>query len=142
MVAREKKAKSLDRKRELKTLWQSYNGTSNILKRSKQGKLKKKENYTKLDRTYNIKRKEGKVIEELKQRLQAKSAKVKSYEQRIYQYQANRLFQQEQKRVYLQMNGTSSSFSEVRLVSEESQQFWRDIWSKEVVHNENAEWLK
>ena len=142
MVAREKKAKSLDRKRELKALWQSYNGTSNILKRSKQGKLKKKENYTKLDRTYNIKRKEGKVIEELKQRLQAKSAKVKSYEQRIYQYQANRLFQQEQKRVYLQMNGTSSSFSEVRLVSEESQQFWRDIWSKEVVHNENAEWLK
>ena len=133
MVAREKKAKNLDRKRELKTLWQSYNGTSNVLKRSKQGKLKKKENYNKLDRKYNIKRKGEKVvIEELKQRLQAKSAKLKSYEQRIYQYQANRLFQQDQKRVYQQMNGTSSSFSEVRLVAEESQQFWRDIWSKEL----------
>ena len=40
------------------------------------------------------------------------------------------------------MNETSSSFSEVRPDAEESQQFWRDIWDKEVLHNENAEWLK
>ena len=40
------------------------------------------------------------------------------------------------------MNETSSSFSEVRPDAEESQQFWRDIWGKEVLHNENAEWLK
>ena len=40
------------------------------------------------------------------------------------------------------MNGTSSSFSEVRPDAEESQQFWRDIWVKEVLHDENAGWLK
>ena len=40
------------------------------------------------------------------------------------------------------MNGTSSSFSEVRPDAEETQQFWRDIWGKDVLHNENAEWLK
>ena len=40
------------------------------------------------------------------------------------------------------MNGTSSSFSEVRPDAEETQQFWRDIWGKEVLHNENSEWLK
>ena len=40
------------------------------------------------------------------------------------------------------MNGTSRSFNEVRPDSEESQQFWRDIWGKEISHNENAEWLK
>ena len=57
-------------------------------------------------------------------------------------YQVNRLFQQDQKRVYQQMNGTSSSFSEVRPDAEETQQFWRDIWGKEVLHNENSEWLK
>ena len=40
------------------------------------------------------------------------------------------------------MNGTSSSFSEVRPDAEETQQFWTDIWGKEVLHNENTEWLK
>ena len=115
----------------------------NILERSKQGKLKRKEKYTKLGRKYNIRQRGEKVvIEELKQRLQAKSAKLKRYEERIHRYQVNRLFQQDQKRVYQQMNGTSSSFNEARPDAEESQQFWRDIWGKEVLHNENAEWLK
>ena len=73
----------------------------NILERSKQGKLKRKEKYTKLERRYNIIQKGEKVvIEELKQRLQAKSAKLKRYEQRIHRYQVNRLSQQDQKRVY------------------------------------------
>ena len=96
-----------------------------------------------MERKCNIKQKGEKVvIEELKQRLQAKSVKLKRYEQRIHRYQVNRLFQQDQKRVYQQMNGTSRNFSEVRPDAEESQQFWRDIWGKEVLHNENAEWLK
>ena len=115
----------------------------NIPERSKQGQLKRKEKYTKLERKCNIKQKGEKVvIEELKQRLQAKSVKLKRYEQRIHRYQVNRLFQQDQKRVYQQINWTSRSFSEVRPDAEESQQFWRDIWGKEVLHNENAEWLK
>ena len=52
------------------------------------------------------------------------------------------LFQQDQKRVYQQMNGISNSLSEVRPDAEESQQFWRDIWGKYVSHNENAESFK
>ena len=103
----------------------------NILERSKQGKLKRKEKYTKLERKYNIKQKGEKVvIEELKQRLLAKSVKLKRYKQRIHRYKVNRLFQQDQKRVYQQMNGTSSSFSEVRPYAGESQQFRTDIWGK------------
>ena len=70
------------------------------------------------------------VIEELKQRLQAKAAKLKRYAERINRYQVNRLFQQDQKRVYQQMNGISSSFNEVRPDTGESQQFWREIWGK------------
>ena len=96
-----------------------------------------------MERKSNIKQKGEKVvIEELKQRLLAKSAKFKRYEQRIYRYKVNRLFQQDQKRVYQEMNGTSSSFSEVRPDAWESQQFWRDIWGKDVLYNGNAEWLK
>ena len=100
----------------------------NPLERSKQRKLKRKEKYTKLERKYNIKQKGEKVvIEEFKRRLQAKSVKLKRHEQRIHRYQVNRLLQQDQKRVYQQMNETSSSFSEVRPDAEESQQFWRDL---------------
>ena len=40
------------------------------------------------------------------------------------------------------MSGTSSSLSEVRPDAGESQQFWRDIWGKDVLYNGNAEWLK
>ena len=77
----------------------------NIPERSKQGQLKRKEKYTKLERKCNIKQKGEKVvIEELKQRLQAKSVKLKRYEQRIHRYQVNRLVQQDQKRVYQQIN--------------------------------------
>ena len=54
-------------------------------------------------RKYSIKQKEERVvIERLKQRLQAKSAKLKRYEQRIHLYQVSRLFQQDQKRAYQQ----------------------------------------
>ena len=40
------------------------------------------------------------------------------------------------------MNVISSTLNEVRPDAGESQQFWRDIWGKDVLHNENAEWLK
>ena len=63
----------------------------------------------------------------------AKSAKLKRYEQRIHRYKVNRLFHQDQKRVYQEMNGTSGGFSEVRPDAGESQQFWRDIWGKDVL---------
>ena len=75
-------------------------------------------------------------------RLLAKSAKLKRYEQRTHRYKVNRLFQQDQKRVYHQMNGTSSNFSEVGHDAGESQRFWRDIWGKDVLYNENAKYLK
>ena len=45
--------------------------------------------YTKLERKYNIKQKGEKVvIEELKQRLQAKAANLKRYEEKINRYRS------------------------------------------------------
>lgn len=40
------------------------------------------------------------------------------------------------------MNGTSSTFNEARPDAMESPQFWREIWDKEVSHNEKEEWFK
>ena len=72
-----------------------------IIKDLNKGNLKGRKKYTKLERKYNIKHKGEKVvIEELKQRLLAKSAKLKRYEQRIHRYKVNRLFLQDQKRAY------------------------------------------
>ena len=51
----------------------------------------------------------GTVLEELKQRLEAKSMKIQRYDQRIEQYKTNRLFHQDQKRVYQQLNGKVNS---------------------------------
>ena len=102
-----------------------------------------------MERKYDIKQKGEKVvIGELKQRLQAKATKLKRYEERINRYQVNRLFQQDPKRVYQQMNGISSSFNEARPDAGESQQLrggethGADTWGKEVLQSENAEWLK
>jgi len=44
-------------------------------------------------------------MEELKQRLQVKVSKLKRYEQRIEQYRVNRMYQQDQNRVYQEMSG-------------------------------------
>ena len=65
-------------------------------------KQKKKELYEK----YRVKKKELKtVIEELKQRMLGKSAKVKRYEQRIEQFRQNRIFDLDQKKIYAELNG-------------------------------------
>ena len=49
------------------------------------------------------------VLEELKQRKQAKAIKIKKYDQRIEQYRIDRLFKQDQKRVYQQLNVKTES---------------------------------
>ena len=64
-------------------------------------KQKMKEHYEK----YRVKRKGLKtVIEELKQRMLAKSAKVERYEQRIEQFRQNRIFDLDQKKIYTELN--------------------------------------
>ena len=59
----------------------------NILERKKKGDLKKDVKYRDLDKTYFItNRGVDIVLEELRQCLQAKSKKIKRYEQRIEQF--------------------------------------------------------
>ena len=80
------------------------------------------------------------VIEELKQRLKAKSAKIKRYEPRIDQYRINRLFSVDQKKVYSELNGGKEENQDIP-DADESRVFWSDIWSKKKEHNKNAQWL-
>ena len=66
----------------------------------------KKRKVSELNERYRVKRKGLKtVIEELKQRLLAKSAKVRRYQQRIEQFGQNKIFDFDLKTMYAEFNG-------------------------------------
>ena len=81
------------------------------------------------------------VIEELKQKMLAKSAKVRRYQQRIEEFRQNRIFDFDQKKMYAEFNGDGVRPSDV-LNAEESKRFWGDIWSVRKRHIREAEWMK
>ena len=115
----------------------------NILQRDVRGELshKKSEKLQRLKEKYRVNKKGIKtVVEELKQRMIAKSAKIKRYDQRINQFRQNRIFSVDQKKIYKELNGSEARTNEVP-DAEESRRFWGDIWTVEKEHNTRAEWL-
>ena len=102
------------------------------------GKKKIKELNTK----YRVKKKGiNQVIEELKQTMIAKKAKVKRNEQKISQFRQNQLFQANQKQVHKDLNGVKQDDRTIPN-SEDSIKCWSDIWSIRKEHNQHIEWLK
>ena len=117
----------------------------NLLERIKKGMIgvRSKVKANKAKEKYRVERKGlTTVIEELKQRMIAKSAKITRYNQRIDQYRINRLFKIDQKKVYSELNGKSGSSNNDIPDAEESKKFWGEIWSVRKDHNKEAEWLK
>ena len=95
-----------------------------------------------LHEKYRVKKKELKtVIEELKQKMLAKDAKVKRYEQSIEQFRQNRIFDLEINKIYAELKR-----NEIRLNdapnAEECIKFWGNIWGDRKEHSREAEWLK
>ena len=92
-----------------------------------------------MERKYNLKTNGLTVaIEELKQRVIAKKAKVKRYEQRIKQYRQNRLFSVDQKRFHQEINGESRQ-EKIIPNAEESKRLWGGIWDEVTDHNKQAD---
>ena len=116
----------------------------NLLNRESKGELgnKKQWKLKHLEEKYKVRR-EGinTVIEELKQRILAKSAKQKRYEQRITQFRQNRILNVDQKKIYTEFNGSALRSTDVPN-AEESRKFWGEIWSVEKKHSKTANWLK
>ena len=81
------------------------------------------------------------MIEELKEKTLVKSAKVKRYKQRIEQFRQNRIFDLDQKKIYVELNRNEIRSNDVPN-AEECTKFWGDIWSVRKEHNREAEWLK
>ena len=93
-----------------------------------------------LQRKYWLKEKGlNHVKEEIKQRVKAKAAKIKRYDERIKQFRENQLFRTDQSRFYKQLNGDNGRGESPD--KEEAKNFWSSIWSQETKHNESAEWI-
>ena len=103
--------------------------------------LKKEVGKDRLYKKYKVESKSLKVVlEELKQRVIAKSEKIKRYESRINQYQQNRMFSNNQKMLFEKIEGIERN-NDIIPEADEAKHFWREIWEKEIEHNDQAEWI-
>ena len=69
------------------------------------------------------------VIEELKQRITAIAAKVTRYQGRVDNYRQNRLFGNNQRQFYRQLDQKEERCDDDQPVAEESKQFWGNMES-------------
>ena len=108
----------------------------------RKGKMKlKQRERERLNRKYNLEEKGILFVASmLKQKIRAGGRKIKRYTDRCLQFKQNRLFQTNQKLFYETLD--ESGKREVDAPDQdEITNFWRNIWSQEICHNEHAEWL-
>ena len=75
------------------------------LERKKSGQKKGGKGITQIEKKYSVRKKGMNVVtEELKQRVTAKAAKLRRFEQRANQYRQNRMFQYDQKKLYQELD--------------------------------------
>ena len=100
--------------------------------------------WKRLERKYNIRVKRLNVAaEELKQRITAIAAKVRRYQGRVDSYRQNRLFENNQRQFYRELDQEEERCDDDdQPVAEESKQFWGNIWSQSADHKKDAKWLR
>ena len=84
----------------------------------------------------------GVVIEELKQRIVAIAAKVRRYQERIDSFRQKRMFQNNQRQFYKELNQEGRRCNDDQPDAEELKKFWGNIWSESIDHNRDAKWLE
>ena len=92
-----------------------------------------------LERKYSIRVKTLAVaIEELNQRIVAIAAKVRRYQKRVDRFRQNRMFLNNQRECYRELNQEGERYDDDQPDAEEWKKFWGDIWSESVDHNQDA----
>ena len=81
------------------------------------------------------------MIEELKQSILGKTAKLSQYKQTIQQFRINRFFKVDQKKVYNEFSGQTGRSSGDIPNADESRTFWSGIWSLKKEHNKEVKCL-
>ena len=101
------------------------------LEASKDKDISNLRHWERLERKYSIRVKRlNAVIEELKQRITAIVAKVRRYQGRVDTYIQNRLFENNQRQFYRELDLEEERCDDDRPVAEESKQLWGNIWSQ------------
>lgn len=97
--------------------------------------------YHHLEKKYQVRRKGiAAVTEVLKQRIKVEATKVRQYKERNRQYRENQLFESSEARFYQSLDKDETG--EIAPPdSNQSKEFWQNIWSQEKKHNGKAEWL-
>ena len=109
------------------------------LEASKDKDISNFRHWGKLQRKYSIRVKRlNLVIEELKQRITAIAAEVRRYQGWVDSYRQNRLFENNQRQFYRQLDQEEESCDDDQPVAEESKQFWGNIWSQSADHKKDA----
>ena len=99
--------------------------------------------WERLERRYSIRVKRlNVVIEELKQRIIAIAAKVRRYQGRVDSYRQNRLFENNQRQFYRELDQEEERCDDDQPAAEESKQLWGNIWSQSADHKKDAKWLQ
>ena len=75
----------------------------------------------------------------MKQRITAIAAKVRRYQGRVDNYRENRLFENNQRQLYRELDQEEERYDDDQPVADESKQFWGNIWSQSADHKD-AKW--
>ena len=113
------------------------------LEASKDKGVSNSRHWERLERKYSIRVKRlNVVVEELKQRITAIAAKVRRYQGRVDIYRQNRLFQNNQRQFYSELDQEEERCDDDQPVAEELKQFWGNIWSQSADDKKDAKWLQ
>jgi hypothetical protein len=81
------------------------------------------------------------LIENLKQKIQAKAQRIRRYEKRKNRYIQNKLFKENTKQFYRYLGAKTIAMKEQPHM-EEVESYWKSLWEEKVKHNEEAEWIR
>ena len=99
------------------------------LEASKNKDISNFRHWERFERKYSIRVKRFNVVfEELKQRTTAIAVKFRRYQGRVDSYRQNRLFENNQRRFYKELDQEEERCDDDQLVVQKSKQFWGNIW--------------
>ena len=76
----------------------------------------------------------------MKQGITAIAAKVRRYHGRVDSYRQNRLFENNQRQFYRELDHEEERCDDDQPVAEASKQYWGNIWSLSADHKKDAKW--
>jgi len=110
-------------------------------KGSDNGKLNRKER--KIFQKYRVTNawEVAQLTETLKQKVQAKSQRIRRYEKRETQYSQNKMFKEDTKKIYRNLYMENIEAREPPSMAE-AETYWKSLWGEKAQHNERGELIR